>query len=100
MISSLAEGRCQAMKAMAEGDSESMKLLAKGNSDARLIMAEKTMESLRVIANAMEGIDSDPTQYLIGIQYIKMLTALTSKASKVEVYMPLQTNVGGASCRM
>ena len=50
-----------------------MKLIAKGSSDARLIIAEKTMESLRVVSKAMEGICADPTQYLIGLQYIKML---------------------------
>ena len=88
------------MKATAEGESESMKLLAKGNSDARLATAEKTMESLRVVAEAMKGIDNDPTQYLIGVQYIKMLTTLASQAAEVDVYMPLQTDVGGASCRM
>ena len=34
------------------GDSESMKLISKGNSDARLIIAQKTMESLRTVAEA------------------------------------------------
>jgi len=28
------------------------------------------------------------------------LTTLASQAARVEVYMPLQTDVGGASCRM
>lgn len=77
-----------------------MKLIAKGSSDARLIIAEKTMESLRVVSKAMEGICADPTQYLIGVQYIKMLTSLTSQKAEVEVYMPLQTDIGGATSRM
>ena len=77
-----------------------MKLISKGSSDARLIIAEKTMESLRVVSKAMEGISTDPTQYLIGVQYIKMLTALTTKGADIEVDMPLQTDVGGATGRM
>ena len=52
------------------------------------------------MSKAMEGISTDPTQYLIGVQYIKMLTALTTKGADIEVYMPLQTDVGGATGRM
>ena len=93
-------GKNDAQKAIATGESESMKLIAKGSSDARLIIAEKTMESLRVVSKAMEGICADPTQYLIGLQYIKMLTSLASKGTDVEVYMPLQTDIGAATSRM
>ena len=46
-----------------------MKLISKGNSDARLVIAQKTMESLKTVADAMKGLNADPTQYLIGIQY-------------------------------
>ena len=77
-----------------------MKLIAKGNSDARLIIAEKTAASIRVVADAMKGICNDPTQYLIGIKYIKMLTALASNNAPVEVYIPLQMDVGGATAHL
>ena len=77
-----------------------MKLIAKGNSDARLIIAEKTAASIRVVAEAMKGLCSDPTQYLIGIKYIKMLTALANNNAPVEVYIPLQRDVGGATAHL
>ena len=77
-----------------------MKLIAKGNSDARLIIAEKTADSIRVVAEAMKGICNDPTQYLIGVKYIKMLSALAGGTSSVEVYIPLQMDVGGATERL
>ena len=95
-----AEGECQATKAAAQGDSESMKLISKGNSDARLVIAQKTMESLKTVADAMKGLNADPTQYLIGIQYIKTLVALASAGKSVEVYMPFQTDVGGLTSRL
>lgn len=81
------------------GESESMKLIAKGSSDARLIIAEKTVESLKVVADAMKGVSNDPTQYMIGLQYIKMLQTVCRNAN-VEVYMPMQFNVGGDSSRL
>lgn len=87
------------MKALATGSSESLKLMAKGASDARLIIAEKTVESLKVVGEAMKGISNDPTQYMIGLQYIKMLRTVCKNAN-VEVYMPLQMNVGGATSRL
>lgn len=96
----LAEGECQATKAQAVGESESMKSLAKGNSDARLIIAEKTAESLTIVANALKGISKDPTQYLIGTQYMKMLRSIASRASSVQVYMPIQTDIGGDTCHL
>ena len=77
-----------------------MKLIAKGNSDARLIIAEKTAASIRVVAEAMKGLCNDPTQYLIGIKYIKMLTALANNNAPVEVYIPLQMDVGGATAHL
>lgn len=73
--------------------------MAKGSSDARLIIAEKTVESLKVVADAMKGISNDPTQYMIGLQYIKMLQTVCKNAD-VEVYMPLQLNVGGGTSRL
>ena len=87
------------MKALATGSSESLKLMAKGASDARLIIAEKTVESLKVVGEAMKNISNDPTQYMIGLQYIKMLKTVCKNAA-VEVYMPLQMNVGGATSRL
>ena len=73
--------------------------MAKGSSDARLIIAEKTVESLKVVADAMKGISNDPTQYMIGLQYIKMLQSVC-RNTHVEVYMPLQFDVGGATSRL
>ena len=87
------------MKALATGSSESLKLMAKGASDARLIIAEKTVESLKVVGEAMKNISNDPTQYMIGLQHIKMLKTVCKNAA-VEVYMPLQMNVGGATSRL
>lgn len=77
-----------------------MKLISKGNSDARLVIAQKTMESLKTVTDAMKGLNADPTQYLIGIQYIKTLVALASAGKSVEVYMPFQTDVGGLTSRL
>ena len=48
----------------------------------------------------MKGICNDPTQYLIGVKYIKMLSALAGGNSSVEVYIPLQMDVGGATERL
>lgn len=48
----------------------------------------------------MKGLCSDPTQYLIGIKYIKMLTALANNNAPVEVYIPLQMDVGGATAHL
>ena len=73
--------------------------MAKGAIDARLIIAEKTMESLKVVGDAMKGLTNDPTQYMIGVQYIKMLTSICSNTN-VEVYLPLQLDIGGATSRL
>ena len=47
----------------------------------------------------MKGITNDPTQYMIGVQYIKMLTSICSNTN-VEVYLPLQLDIGGATSRL
>lgn len=95
-----AEGNCQAMKTRATGDSSSVKSIAEGNRNARLIVAEKTAESLNVVASALKNVTNDPTQYLIGIQYIEMLRAIARNAQDVTVYLPLQTNVGGIAAKL
>ena len=83
------------MKTIATGESERTIILAEGNKQARLIIAEKTAESLRTIASTIKSFSNDPTQYLIGLQYIKMLQSLGNYGGDIEVYMPLQLDLAG-----
>lgn len=95
-----AEGNCQAAKTRATGDSTSVKSIAEGNRNARLIIAEKTAESLNVVADALKGVTKDPTQYLIGVQYVNMLREIAKKAKTVTVYLPLETDIGGIASKL
>ncbi|KAK8809519.1 hypothetical protein WA158_000462 [Blastocystis sp. Blastoise] len=95
-----AEGSCQVMKATSYGDAESIKLVSKGTADARLIVAQQRAEAIRLVANALKGISVDPTQYLIGIQYITALRTLaTANSAHCYLYVPLETDISGAAGR-
>lgn len=95
-----AEGNCQASIALATGQQQSTVIKAKAESDSKIIVARAEADALKAITDALEDIDVDATQYMIALRYMESLTAIAANASQRKIYLPMETDVVGATSVM
>lgn len=92
----IAEGDSTAMIAVSRGEQQVAVIKAKARADSRLLKANAEADAVRIIAEALDGFDVDPTQYLIALKYIEAIKMIAARASTREMYVPMQTSVVGA----
>ncbi|KAH9140551.1 hypothetical protein AeRB84_015229 [Aphanomyces euteiches] len=95
-----AEGESQAKIALATGEQQSMIIKARAAAEARLIIARAEAEALTLVSNSLKDMAVDATQYMIALRYIETLGAMAKSSKQCEVFMPMETNVVGATAVM
>lgn len=92
-----AEGNCQASIALATGRQQSMIIRAKAAADARVIIARAEADAIRIVGETLSDLNIDTTQYMIATKYMETLTAVAGNASERKIFLPLETDIGGAT---
>ena len=92
-----AEGDSQAAIATSKGKQMVSVLEAKGASSAQLEVAQAQAQVVEIISDALDGVDMEPSDYIIAYEYIETLVALATAAASRIIYFPLETDVGGAT---
>ncbi|KAG9414682.1 hypothetical protein AC1031_008084 [Aphanomyces cochlioides] len=95
-----AEGESQAKIALATGEQQSMIIKARAAAEARLIITRAEAEALTLVNNSLNYMAVDATQYMIALRYIETLGAMAKSSKRCEVFMPMETNVVGATAVM
>ena len=86
------EGRMQQAINHAEGERQAQVLHAKAEAEAKLLTAEAEAQAIRKIAQAVEGSDANPAQYLIAVRYLETLKEMTSGQDNKTVYLPYEAS--------
>ncbi len=90
-----AEGSREAAVLAARGEADAKMINAQGEADARLRIAQAEAESLTIMKKASPEVD--PTQYLIALQYIKMLPKMTEGKNDKLIVLPYEaTSIMGS----
>jgi len=72
----------------AEGMKTSVLQRAKGEAEGKMIIANAEVESLKLLRAAIEDSNVRATDYLVAMQYLEQLSAITSKEASKVVLVP------------
>jgi regulator of protease activity HflC (stomatin/prohibitin superfamily) len=95
-----AEGVQQKQINEAEGQKSAQILEAEGDAQARVRRAQGEAEAIRLVTEAIQGTNADPTSYLIAMKYLETLKEMTSGQNNKVIYIPYEatgvlSSVGG-----
>lgn len=85
-----AEGGRESSVLNARGAAEAKVINAEGEAEARLRIAQAEAQAIEVIKKALG--DKDPAQYLIALQYIKMLPQMTEGKNDKLIVLPYEAS--------
>lgn len=85
-----AEGEKQAEILAAEGEKISKITRAEGEASARITIAHAEAEAIKLVQNALPGVD--PLPYLVAINYIKTLPEITKGKNDKLIFMPYEAS--------
>ncbi|KYQ89698.1 hypothetical protein DLAC_09666 [Tieghemostelium lacteum] len=102
-----AEGYREQTKTEAEGDSQAKISISKGEqlvsittskaqADSKIIVAQAQAESIKIIGEALKDFNVEPTQYIIGLRYIRSLLEIAKKCKSVNIGLPYQAKIMGS----
>lgn len=84
------EGIMQQSINHAEGQKQAEILAAEAESRAKILRAEGEAEAIRKISEAVAGTGAEPTQYLIAMRYLDVLTQVGQNKGDKVVYLPYE----------
>jgi len=93
-----AEGKKSAAILTAQGEMEAAIMIAEGAAQARLKQAQAEAEAINMLRKASPG--SDPYQYLIALNYLKVLPEMMKSGEGKTVVVPYETSALTGSLSM
>ncbi len=84
------EGIMQQSINHAEGKKRAEILAAEAESKAKILRAEGEAEAIRKIAEAVSGTGAEPTQYLIAMRYLEVMTQMGAYKNDKVIFLPYE----------